>query len=367
MLTEDIPMILRKWFSAAALSAGLVVGSATELIAAEKKSTGEFTFGVLRTATPEAAETQAADWLKSTGKMDQKKFDEIWKAEDLTILDKVAETLKIGNADAAKIIDASLKAETDPPKEVPAIIKDTKQNPFLRANLALTFARNVGSARAYEEALEALETIQPEQVVEPSTYFFHRAVSEHALIKKDKASKTIFRMLDDVADAPDRYRMLATIMLIDMQGWKKDEKDLSNIVKLMDNSERRLDLNRPGKITQEIQKKIVFRLDELIKEKEAQSKGGGQANGGNCPGGGKPGSGPGGGATPSSPMQDSNIGGGTGPGNLDGKIKSYQENWGKMPEHERARAMQELTRDLPPRYRLVIEDYFKSINKTTDR
>jgi len=360
-------VIIRKWFAAAALSTGLALGVAMPAHTAEKKTT-EFTFGVLRTSTPEVAQTQAANWLKSTGKMDQKKFDEIWKAEDLTILDKVAETLKIGSPEAARIIDASAKAESEPPKEVPALIKDMKQDPYLRANLALTFARNLASARVYEEALEALETVQPEQVVEPSTYFFHRAVTEHALIKKDKATKTIFRMLDDVADAPDRYRMLATIMLIDMTTWKKDEKDLGNIVKLMDNSERRLELSRPGKITQEIQKKIVFRLDELIKEKEAEAKGGGgAANGGNCPGGGKPGSGPGGGATPSSPMQDSNIGGGTGPGNLDGKIKAYQENWGKMPEHERARAMQELTRDLPPRYRLVIEDYFKSINKTNDR
>ena len=62
-------------------------------------------------------------------------------------------------------------------------------------------------------------------------------------------------------------------MLVDMLSWKKDEKDLSNIVKLMDNSERRLDLSRPGKITQDIQKKIVFRLDELIKEKENQCQG----------------------------------------------------------------------------------------------
>lgn len=359
-------MNLRKWLSVAALSTSIAFGAVLPASAAEKKST-EFTFGVLRTATPEAAQAQAEAWLKSTGKLDQKAFDAAWKAEDLTVLDKVAETLKIGSPEAAKIIEASLKAEVDAPKEVPAILKDAKQNPFLRANLALVFARNVASARAYEEALEALDAIQPEQVVEPCTYFFHKAVAEHALIKKDKASKTIFRMLDDVADAPDRYRMLATIMLIDMQTWKKDEKDLSNIVKLMDNSERRLDLNRPGKITQDIQKKIVFRLDELIKEKEAQAKGGaGQANGGNCPGGGKPGSSPGSGP-PTSPMQDSNIGGGAGPGNLDGKIKAYQENWGKMPEHERARAIQELTRDLPPRYQIVIENYFKSLNKTEDR
>jgi hypothetical protein len=42
----------------------------------------------------------------------------------------------------------------------------------------------------------------------------------------------------------------------------------------MDNSERRLSQARGGKITQDIQKKIVFRLDELIKELEQQAKGG---------------------------------------------------------------------------------------------
>jgi hypothetical protein len=68
--------------------------------------------------------------------------------------------------------------------------------------------------------------------------------------------------------------MLATIMFIDMQGWKAEERDLGNISKLMDNVERRLGLSRGGPETQEIQKKIVFRLDELIKEKENQAKSG---------------------------------------------------------------------------------------------
>ena len=96
-----------------------------------------------------------------------------------------------------------------------------------------------------------------------------------ALIRRDEANQSIVRLLDDVADAPDRYKMVATLMFFDMQGWKKDEKDLMQISKLMDNSGRRLDLARAGKITQDIQKKIVFRLDEVIKELENQAKSGG--------------------------------------------------------------------------------------------
>ena len=37
------------------------------------------------------------------------------------------------------------------------------------------------------------------------------------------------------------------------------------------------------------------------------------------------------------------------------------EVWGKLPERERAKAMLELTRDMPPRYREVIESYFKKL------
>jgi len=207
--------------------------------------------------------------------MDPAAFQKIWASEDLGVLDKVAETLKIGSADAARLLSQASNAEKNPPKEVPALLKDEKQDPFFRANLGLAFARGLSAARVYEESLATLKTITPEQVVDPSAYFFHRAVAEHALIRKKDAINTIIRLLDDVADAPDRYKMLATIMFLDMQAWKAEERDLGNISKLMDNVERRLGLSRGGPQTQDIQKKIVFRLDELIKEKEAQAKSGG--------------------------------------------------------------------------------------------
>ncbi len=37
------------------------------------------------------------------------------------------------------------------------------------------------------------------------------------------------------------------------------------------------------------------------------------------------------------------------------------EVWGKLPERERAKAMLELTRDMSPHYRDVIEKYFKEL------
>jgi hypothetical protein len=61
-------------------------------------------------------------------------------------------------------------------------------------------------------------------------------------------------------------------------------------------------------------------------------------------------------------MQDSNIATNSGPGKVDEKqLKQLADVWGKLPEKERAKAMMELTRDMPPRYRETIEAYFKKI------
>lgn len=40
------------------------------------------------------------------------------------------------------------------------------------------------------------------------------------------------------------------------------------------------------------------------------------------------------------------------------------DNWGTMPEKDRAKAIMEITKDLPARYRVVIEDFFKSLSNT---
>jgi len=47
-------------------------------------------------------------------------------------------------------------------------------------------------------------------------------------------------------------------------------------------------------------------------------------------------------------------------------MKELAEVWGKLPEKDRAKAMAELTRDMPPRYRGVIEKYFRELSKGSD-
>jgi hypothetical protein len=353
---------VRKWLTVAAVAAGFGLGATLPATADTK---AEYTFGSLKATAPDAAKAQAEAWLKKAGKFDQSAFEKVWTQEEASVLDKTIATLELGSPDAKKVMEAGRAATAEAPKAVPAILKDEKQDSYLRANLALGFARALTNGRVYEESLDALKDIKAEQTVDPSVYFFHRAVAEHALMKKDDAMRSIVRLLDDVADAPDRYTMLGRIMFVEMATWARDEKDLSNIRRLMDNSERRLEQARGGKITQDIQKKIVFRLDELIKEKENQCKGG-QCNGGNCPGGGVGNQIGGGTIRSNGPAPDSAILGGAGSGTVDNKkLENLTKAWGTMPEKERAKAIMELTKELPARYRVVIEDYFKALSSAS--
>jgi tetratricopeptide (TPR) repeat protein len=352
---------LRTRLTAPALAALVAAGSTGPVSAADAKAApAVYTFGTLKSPTADAARAQAREWLTSVGKADDAAFAAIWDA-DKPLLDRVTDTLTLGDPAAAKLLAEARDPAAPAPKEAPALLRDAKLPPFYRYNLALAYAKALSGKRVYEEALDALRAAVPEQVVDPAAYYFHKAVAEHALMQKKEAVHSIARLLDDVSESPERYKMVATLMYLDMQSWKDDEKDLTNIAKLMDNSERRLDLGRPGPKTQEIQKKIVFRLDELIKDVENQMKnGGGQVQ---CPGGGRQ---PGPGSNqPNAPMPDSNIATNSGPGVVDQKkLQNLAQNWGKLPEKERAKAMMELTKDLPPRYREVIENYFKTLARS---
>jgi len=346
------------------LFAGVMIGSYPTEAAEPKAAKDLASFGVLRAPSVETARNQAQEWLKSIGKTDEatsKAFAAIWSQTDRPLLDLVADTLVLGNPDVKKVLDEARDTNAPAPKQVPDMIKDLKLPIYFRANLALAYAKALAGRKVYEEALDALKTIRPEQVVDPAAYFFNRAVAEHGMLIKADATRSIARLLDDVPDAPERYKMVGALIYLDMQTWK--DKDLGDIGRKMNNIERRLELARGGPQTQKLQKEVVMRLDEIIKKLENQAKGGGGGGGGGqdpgCPPGGQQQPGPGAGA-PTAPQQDSYGGSNSGPGNVDPKkIKEIVDAWGKLPEKERAKAMTEMIRGMPPAYRQMIEEFYK--------
>jgi tetratricopeptide (TPR) repeat protein len=356
-------MTQRKWtLVAGALAAAVLCGSPALAEDAKKTAKDTSSFGVLQAPKADAVKAQALAWLKATGKMDEAAFTAIWESDKPT-LDKVALTLALGDSDAAQLLTQARDDSNPAPTAVPALLKDATKPLFYRANLALAYGKALAARKVYDEALEALKAVRPEQVIDPASYFFHKAVAEHALMLKTEADDSIFRLLDDVVDAPERYKMVAALMHFDMMTWQ--EKDLGWISRKMDVVKDRLELTRGGKKTQKMQKEIVARLEEMIKELENQKSNSSSSNGGNCPSGGS--SGPPNGSIPSgTPATDFGLPNGQKQGVVDSKrLKEIADIWGKLPEKERAKAMLELTRDLPPRYRETIEKYLKDLSART--
>jgi len=267
---------ISRCFPAAALALLLALSSTVALAETGKKPAKkeDSSFGALKAVDAAEARKQAEAWLKSVKADDASlaKFKTIWDT-DRPLIDKVSATLVLGDADAAKLLSEAKDADGAAPIEVPAAIKDKKRSEFFRNNLALAYAKALTTRKVYEEALETFAAVKADDVVDPAAYYFHKAVCEYELMLKDKAEGSIDRLLVDVTDSPERYRMVAALMHFDMLTWQ--EKDLGWIARKMDNIQRRLELKRGGKQTQKQQKEVLVRLDEMIKEIENKQKQGG--------------------------------------------------------------------------------------------
>jgi hypothetical protein len=320
-------------------------------------------FGTMSAPQAEVVQAQAAAWLKSVGKTDAAStaaFEAIWKG-NRPLLDKVTKTLELGDANVAKLMAEVRDPEQPAPTEVPGLIKDTKVAAFVRANLGVAYAKALLNRKVFDEAIEVLRAVKPEQTVDPASYFFTKAVAEFTLMMKKDAGDSVIRLLDDVADAPERYRMVAALMHLDMMTWQ--DKDLGWISRKMNVVKDRLEINRGGKKTQKIEREILVRLDEIIKELENQQKGSSSCSGGQCPNGGPSQGGQASGNRPSAPASESALPSGIASGTADKKEdRKLTQDWGNLPEKDRVAAQLELTRRVPEKYQGTIKNYMQNIS-----
>jgi hypothetical protein len=254
------------------------------------------------------------------------------------------------------------------PAEVPPILRQAP-HPFFKANLGLAYARLLCLRKAYEEALEVLKLVRPEQVVDPGAYYFYRAVAEHKTLHREDTLRSVDRMFSQVEEVPERYFVLASLLKYDLQRWD-GRKNLDYVARRMDEIAGRLDNARGGPKTQEKQKEILDLLAKMIEQMEQQLQqqqaGGGGGGGG---GGGNPSGGPPGGGTTRStgPATDSGILGGEGQGKVDMKeLVKRPDLWGKLPEKERVKVLEAIRREYPPHVAEAIEAYLQQIAKSSE-
>lgn len=330
------------WKSLPALA--LAVALAAGPVAAKDKGSS---FARYPAPDADAVKKQALDWLKASGaRVDEAALKAVWSSER-PLLDKVAKTFALGDKDAALLLR---EAAEDVPTAAPEALQDRKKPAFYRSNLALAYARSLTLRQVYEEALDVFASIDARDVVDPATYFFYRAVCEHELMLKDDAQASIALLLGDVAEAPESYRNVAALMNYDMDTWQ--EKDLDWVARKMENVQRRLALGRGGKQTRRMQREVLVRLEEMIKELE-------QPRDPNDPNGprriGDEVRPPSDAFTPPTPKT---------PGDVLKKLEGKPSDWLiKMPEKERAKVRAELIRSLPTADRAVVERYFQELEK----
>jgi hypothetical protein len=369
-------MTRKMWRGPLLALAAAALGTASVAASEEPRQVPDvLSFGTLQSPKPDEARKTAQAWLASVGRTDaesQKQFAAIWGDAERPLLDKVADTLILGDPKAAALLAEVRDLALPAPQGVPALLKDTKANPYLRGNLTVAYAQGLAHRKIYDEALLVLSQVKPEQTVDPATYLFNRAVAEYCLMMKKEATDSILRLLEDVSDSPERYRQVAVLMSFDMVTWQ--DKDLDWVSRKMGIIHNRLDLTRGGPQTQKIQKEVLVRLDEMIKEKENQAKGQGQGQGegqgpndGNCPSGGDQSGPANGNRVGEKGATDSALPNAAAKGEADAKVQAAKiEQFGSQNEKVRAEARAAALKEIPEEFKEAVETYLDQLQKDSN-
>lgn len=215
----------------------------------------------------------------------------------------------------------------------------------------------------YDEALLVSKRIDPKFLPTEKRHLFYtyQASAYHQLGMKKETQEAIKKYNDQFGYASEREKAIVFLIEDDLKGWTKNKID--SPARKMKVVASRLKNDLGGPITQKWQKEIIDDLDRIIKQEEEDQKNamkvkgqGGDGGDSDNPEGQSP-----------KGQKDSKGGTDSGPGKVDNiKLTKLGQNWGVMPPKERAKAMQEITRDLPSKHRELIEQYFKRLAATGD-
>jgi len=222
------------------------------------------------------------------------------------------------------------------------ILESDNLSPTSRNNIKLLLGRSLVQDRLYDEALQAFQGLETDNVLDPAALLFYQALAHHRLLEKDKCLKLVDRLFENESRLPRRFVQVGRLMKRDIAAMKAESLD--QVARMMDDINRRISLYRSGARVIKQEEKVLDILDKIVEEleKKQQQQQGASTN-------------------PSSPMQDSRAVGGKGDGQAQTKDFGEGGEWGDLPPQKRAEAMAEMAKDLPPHYRQVIEAYFRKL------
>ncbi|HEY1785924.1 MAG TPA: hypothetical protein VGG30_10260 [Pirellulales bacterium] len=297
---------------------------------------------------------QLQEWL-SARKADQPTVQQVetdwaaadsWTAEEL--LDRLTEAMAAADPAAKELVTlcSHPRRGLNTP-DFPWLAEDATPA-FERNNLRLLYGRWLVQANLYDEALQQLQSLRPEDVADPASLLFYQSVVYHRLLKKEAGLGTLLHLLEPGHEIPRRYVSVARLMQSDLAPLKDDSLD--HIARRMEDIRRRLDLGRSGTQVRDVEDGVIKSLDKLINdlEQQAAAAAAAAAQGGMN-------------VVPVAPAQDSMPMGGKGPGHVVQRDIGHQSGWGDLPPHQRQEALQQIGKDFPAHYRDVIEQYFRKL------
>jgi tetratricopeptide (TPR) repeat protein len=272
---------------------------------------------------------QLSSYLDQLGASEEvrSELDEFWPTEadedyGPALLDRLLDAAGLLEPRIAELNERLRSASSEPiyPEDLGWLTSDVPG--WLQDTVRLACGRAFAQRRMYDEALESLRSLELGQVCDPATLLFFRAASEHHLLKKESCLQNLELLLERESELPSRYAQVARLMAADIQPLETDSLD--EIARMMFDVERRLDLGRAGTRVRTEEENIVKKLDKLIDEieqqmqkqqqQQQQQSGQGQSSGGQ-----------------QQPMDDSQIAGGSGPGDVDQKDGGDRAGWGNLP------------------------------------
>ena len=282
---------------------------------------------------------------------------ELWDASHTDhgdLLDAAIETFAAVDPRCVPIRDLALRPTVSRPAPADWLISAASadadpQAAFERDTVRLWLGRHLVRHDRFDEGLRMLDGLAVEKAIDPAALLFHQAACHFWLLHTDTAIDLLDRLLERAEEIPVRYERTARLMRADIAALEDDSLD--HIARRMRDITRRLDLGHAGQRTRTVQDGVIASLDKLIEkieqqqqQSQASSGAGGSGNGGN-----------------GTPMDDSRIAGGKGPGEVQSRDLGDGEGWGDLPPHQREEALQQIGREFPPHYREAIEQYFKRL------
>ena len=235
--------------------------------------------------TVEKVQSEVNAWIDTLEVDDAKReeIERVWsdaeQADPGELLNRVVQSLAIGDERIAKLL-TDLNDTTSPSLPDHSVLTEESLPEWARNNLRLHFGQWLADRQYYNEVRDQLESLKPDDVVNPAALLFYKSVAFHRLLEKDKCLPTLKLLLEGEESIPRRYATTARLMQSDIEPLKADSLD--EISRLMESIRVRLGHGRAGTRVRKEEDDVIAKLDKMIEnlEKQAQQQSGASSSGG---------------------------------------------------------------------------------------